>query len=393
MDNKDRRKRLEDSLKEIRQRAIEMEEAIRLSRNLRDKDIEAQKRLIEETEEKLRLYRLVLAQMIAEQWAEKRHRRQGADKAPEDRVFAQASTGEEAEGLVPSIEERIFALNGKTREQTFESGSLIEKMRGYLCFKDDSGYLGSEAELSIKEQQQLTLSIKTKEDADKAQGYIREYENLCRFGEQLRFYFKRFQTCYSALAQLLNKWDELDEKAQRYTTELRRLQEIPTQDEVKTGKGVTLCFGSQDLKERAIKRDIQAYSEMEAEGAAFRYDKVKNIIFADVFTQGGLYERTIQEAKETEAAMADFKALALAAEQFIAKSELHYTPISIQMPTENAKEERYTRYLVKNLRYFRSEFLQKKSHTSEDRKRALIPDYYETKPNKDLYRDAKAILK
>ena len=101
----------------------------------------------------------------------------------------------------------------------------------------------------------------------------------------------------------------------------------------------------------------------------------------------------LKEAKETAEAMADFKALAVAAEEFIAQSELGYTPISIEMPIQNAKEERYTRYLVKNLRYFRSEFLQKKSHTSEDRKRALIPDYYETKPNKDLYRDAKAILK
>ena len=389
MDNKDRRKRLEDSLREIRQRAIEMEEAIRLSRNLRDKDIEAQKRLIEETEEKLRLYRLVLAQIIAEQWAEKRHRRQGADKAPEDRVFAQASTGEEAEGLVPSIEERIFALNGKTREQTFESGSLIEKMRGYLCFKDDSGYLGSEAELSIKEQQQLTLSIKTKEDADKAQGYIREYENLCRFGEQLRFYFKRFQTCYSALAKILNEWDSYEATAQIQTKQIRAIIDMPTAEEA---NGSPHLFEDEEQRQNLINNIVDQVESIQLNGAALKWDGRNNHFRVEIY-KGGLYEAALKEAKETAEAMADFKALAVAAEEFIAQSELGYTPISIEMPIQNAKEERYTRYLVKNLRYFRSEFLQKKSHTSEDRKRALIPDYYETKPNKDLYRDAKAILK
>ena len=68
-----------------------------------------------------------------------------------------------------------------------------------------------------------------------------------------------------------------------------------------------------------------------------------------------------------------------------------------QQSIENAEEERYTRYLVKNLRYFRSDLNQRKAKgetvTPEDEKRAIIPDFYEVKPSKNVLRDCRAAIK
>ena len=397
MEEKDRmRARLEKMSKDLRQKAIEMEEAITISRNLKRNDIEAQKRLIEETEEKLSYLKQILAQMLAEQWAEKQRRRRATDKAPEDRVFAQASTSEEAEGTIPTIEERILDLNGKTRKETFERGTLTEKIRAYLCFKDDSNYMGEETKLTEREWQQITLSIETKEDSDRTQEYMREFDKLCSFGGQLSFYFKRFQTAFASLAKLLNQWDNYDKIAQNLTKQIREAIDATTGDEPRKRAG-SQHFESEEEREVIIRFIFSVADNMQTQGATLEWNRKKNTFTANVYEAGGLYERILQEAKETEAAMSEFKAIALAAEDFIEKSELHYTPISIQVAVENAKTERYTRYLVKNLIYFRSEYLRKRREkgsplTLGETKRALIPDYYETKPNRELYRDARAAL-
>jgi hypothetical protein len=66
------------------------------------------------------------------------------------------------------------------------------------------------------------------------------------------------------------------------------------------------------------------------------------------------------------------------------------------MPIENAKEERFARYLVRNLDFFRSDYLIRKANRERlsmiDHRRAVIPDYYETKPSRDLLKDARATL-
>ena len=128
------RAKLDRMTRELREKAIEMEEAIKISRSLRLKDMETIKQLIAETEEKLSYYKQVLTQMEAEQWAGSLDRRKAAKISTDERVFAQASNGDEAEGDVATPEERAFKLNGKTKEEVLESGSLLEKIRLYLCY-------------------------------------------------------------------------------------------------------------------------------------------------------------------------------------------------------------------------------------------------------------------
>ena len=222
MEKEQLRAKLEDMTKALRRKAVEMEEAITISRSLSDDDIKAQIELIEDTEEKLRYYKQILSQMVNKRWADKQMRRGAIPRrAPEDRVFAQPSTDNEAEATIPSIEERIFALNGKTRKETFESGSLIEKMRAFLCSQDDRNYLGAESTLTNEELDSLKLSVIKEGGTNITAGYMKEFDRLCNFGEQLSFYFKRFQTKFAPLAQLLNLWDCYDGLAKMHTEQVR----------------------------------------------------------------------------------------------------------------------------------------------------------------------------
>lgn len=393
-DKKDRlRARLEQMTTDLRQRAIDMEEAITISRNLKAKDIEAQKQLIEDTEEKLRYYRQVLNHMLVQRWAEEQRRRKPVSlQATKERVFAQASTGDEAEGDVATPEERAFKLNGKTKEEVLESGSLLEKIRLYLCYFDDNGYADSKGKLTIEEEEQIRLSIKSKEDADKVRGYFNEYTELNRFGGQLRYYFKRYQTCFSALAKILNEWDSQDRIAQRLTDRARGYLDAPLKD------GGLLV--SEEDRRIAFGALLSLAYNLREDDILIQWDEKAQAFKANVYEVGGLYDKALQEAKETADALSDFKAIAVAANEFILKSELHYTPISIEIAVENVLQERYTRYLVKNLSYFRSEYLKRLREkgkgyrpTSDEKKRAIIPDFIETKPNKDFLRDARATLR
>lgn len=394
MEKKVIRARLDRMTRDLRQKAIEMEEAITISRSLRLKDIETIKQLIAETEEKLSYYKQVLTHIEAEQWAESLDKRKVAEPATDERVFAQASTGDEAEGDVATPEERAFKLNGKTKEEVLESGSLLEKIRLYLCYFDDNSYADSKGKLTPEEEERIRLSIKSKEDADKVRGYLNEYTELNRFGGQLRYYFKRYQTCFSALAKLLNEWDNQDRIAQRLTERARGYLDTPLNTPLEDGD----VLESEEERRIAFGALLSLARNMRDDGIFIKWDEKAQAFKANVYEMGGLYDKALQEAKETAEALSDFKAIAVAAHEFIRKSELHYTPISIEMALENALQERYTRYLVKNLKYFRSEYLRKRRETGkpltkDETRRAIIPDFLETKPNKDFLRAARATLK
>ena len=396
MEKKVIRAKLDRMTRDLRQKAIEMEEAITISRSLRLKDMETIKQLIAETEEKLSYYKQVLTQMEAEQWAGSLDRRKAAKISTDERVFAQASNGDEAEGDVATPEERAFKLNGKTKEEVLESGSLLEKIRLYLCYFDDNGYADSKGKLTPEEEEQIRLSINSKEDADNVRGYFNEYTELNRFGGQLRYYFKRYQTCFSALAKLLNEWDSQDRIAQRLTDRARGYLDTPLNTPFEDGD----VLESEEDRRIAFGALLSLAYNLREDDILIQWDEKAQAFKANVYETGGLYDKALQEAKETADALSDFKAIAVAANEFIQKSELHYTPISIEIAIENVLQERYTRYLVKNLSYFRSEYLKRirekgKGYrpTSDEKRRAIIPDFIETKPNKDFLRDARATLK
>ena len=132
------------------------------------------------------------------------------------------------------------------------------------------------------------------------------------------------------------------------------------------------------------------------DGTTLKFDKKTENFYIDVEEKGGLYSQIQEAAKDATKTLSDFKAYTTVAENYIKKSTLKFMPIPIQMSIENAEEERYTRYLVKNLRYFRSELNQRKERgetvTPGDEKRAVIPDFYEVKPSKNVLADCKVAI-
>ena len=105
------------------------------------------------------------------------------------------------------------------------------------------------------------------------------------------------------------------------------------------------------------------------------------------------YKIATMTSERATKALADFKAYAVTAEKFIQDSVTKYVPISVKMAIDNAKRESYTRYLVKNRVYFRSELNIRKANgetiTQEEERRALIPDYLEVEPTPEILADVK----
>lgn len=349
MNKDERRKKLEESSSQARKKAVALEAALQKKK---------------EREE--------FSKMVEEERARQKERK-----------FVIATTTEEAEGDIPSIAELI-----KQPEESFnstqrilEEGSIYEKIFLYISDIDLNSYLGSEPSLTQRDKAKIAASIKTEEDKELLTKSIKEYNILRNYGMNLSYYFKRFQTAFAVLAVLLNKWDSYDKEAQKLTTSLKRWRER-----------------DKEVSEWFVKISLLSSVEDQWEGARLRFDHKKDNFSVDVDGDGGLYSKIREEAASTTEALSDFKAYAVVVQEFLEKeSKLQYMPISIQMSIENAEEERYTRYLVKNLSFFRSEINLRKSKgekiTKEEEKMAVIPDYYEVTPTKEVYKDCKEGLR
>ena len=392
MSSEERKKKLEEQLSQIRQQGAELEAALQRQKERKE-----------------------FAKMVAEERA-----RQDAKK----RTFANAQNAEEAEGTLPSLEE---LANGKalpskeqldtgevvmgtpkgwkTKSEILEDGTLIEKVRLYFSSLDLSGYFGDNGKLTKEEVAKVAASIRTKEDKELVEKCYREYSALRKYGEQLRFYFKRFQTSFAMLAVSLNKWDGYERTAKQlsdlfnFNPDGEQLTDIIDSDKYPYEPPT---IHKDDVERFYSPEKVEAFlyevsKKVTFDGATLKVDKEKLSFVVDVFGRGGLYSQIKQDAQAAKDDLRDFKAFTDVVEEFIKNSTLFYMPISIQMSIENAEEERYTRYLVKNLSFFRSELNVRRENgeaiTPEDEKRAVIPDFYEVTPTKEVYRSCKKYIK
>ncbi len=322
-----------------------------------------------------------------------------------ERTFANPQTGDEAEPDLPSLEHLangyISLSDGgeykiMTKEQILTSGTLLQKLRLYIGSIDLSGYFEATEQLTEEEESQIRASIQTNKDRELVELCIKEYNTIFDFGKRLNFFFKRFQTSYAILAVLLNKWESYEYTAKQLTLlySLMKHSRIDICEDGETGE----LFGEEIYPEETRENFIQdlLYSNV-LDGTTLKFDKKTENFYIDVEEKGGLYSQIQEAAKDATKTLSDFKAYTTVAENYIKKSTLKFMPIPIQMSIENAEEERYTRYLVKNLRYFRSELNQRKARgeaiTPEDKRRAVIPDFYEVKPSKNVLADCKVVIK
>lgn len=343
---KELRDKLEATSAELRQKAVALETAIQESKK-----------------------RKKMAELV------KKYRAKEAEK---ERSFAQASNSDEAEGKLPSLETQLGST--MSEQDILERGTLLQRARLYYSLRDFEGYFGNEESDPDEAKAATIASIKSKDDIEKLRQCEVEYTSLQRYGQKLTYYFKRFQTNFGMLAGLLLLWDNYGKEAARLTATYKRWTERDP-----------------EVAEWFIKLTLMGDKENEWEGAALRFDEERGAFFADVEQEGkgeSLYSRIQTEAKETTEALSDFKAYAMVVEAFLCdelsqKSLLHYMPISIQIGIENAEEERYTRYIVKNLSFFRSELNHRRTQgetiTPEEEQRAVIPDFYEVEPTPEVY--------
>ena len=381
MSSEERKKKLEEQLSQIRQQGAELEAALQKQKERKE-----------------------FAKMVADERA-----RQDAKK----RTFANPQTADEAEGNLPTLEQlanggtllRSNSGKWKTREEILEDGTLLEKLRLYFASGDMDGYFGTEGKLTKQEIAKIAASIRTKEDKEVVEICYKEYHALREYGKQLQYFFKRFQVSYSMLATLLNKWDSYERTAEQLTylfnfnpneenlSDIIDADKDPYEPPVVHKDDVERFYSPERIKAFLAEKA----KHLTFEGAELKVDKDKLSFVVDVYGKGGLYSQIKQEEKAAIEALADFKAFVLAVEKYLETSVLHFMPISIQMSVENAEEERYTRYLVKNLSYFRSELNIRKEQgetiTPEEEAKAVIPDYYEVEPTKEVYKSCIVLLK
>lgn len=381
MSSEERKKKLEEQLSQIRQQGAELEAALQKQKERKE-----------------------FAKMVADERA-----RQDAKK----RTFANPQTADEAEGDLPTLEQlanggtllRSNSGKWKTREEILEDGTLLEKLRLYFASGDMDGYFGTEGKLTKQEIAKIAASIRTKEDKEVVEICYKEYHALREYGKQLQYFFKRFQVSYSMLATLLNKWDSYERTAEQLTylfnfnpneenlSDIIDADKAPYEPPVVHKDDVDRFYSPERIKAFLAEKA----KHLTFEGAELKVDKDKLSFVVDVYGKGGLYSQIKQEEKAAIETLADFKAFVLAVEKYLEASVLHFMPISIQMSVENAEEERYTRYLVKNLSYFRSELNIRKEQgetiTPEEEAKAVIPDYYEVEPTKEVYKSCIVLLK
>lgn len=332
---------------------------------------------------------------------------EAARRGTKERIFANPQTGDEAEPDLPTMEHLangyITLSDGDykimTKEEILTGGTLLQKIRLYISGIDLSGYFEAKEQLTQEEERVIINSIHTKKERELTTLCIREYNTIFDFGKNLNFFFKRFQTSYAILAVLLNKWDSYEYTAKQLTL-LYNLMKT----------SILTIWEAEENQQPTNIEDIELYPESTRnnfindllcsnvlDGATLRFNKQTEQFYIDVEEKGGLYSQILEEAKSVTKNLSDFKAYAVVAEDYIKKSTLKYMPIPIQMSIENAEEERYTRYLVKNLRYFRSELNQRKERgetaTPEEERRAVIPDFYEVNPSKNVLADCKDFIK
>ena len=362
MNSEERKKKLEEQLSKTRQRGAELEAALQMQKERKE-----------------------FAKMVAEERA-----RQDAKK----RTFANAQNAEEAEGILPTLEElanggtllRSDSGKWKTSEEILEDGTLIEKLRLYFSSGDLGGYFGTKG-LSKKQVAKIAASVRTKEDRALVEECTKEYGAVLRYGEKMRFAFKSFQATYSLLAMLLNKWESYERRAEDYTQLYNSIKNH-------VGSLADEAFTAAVLKN--VVRDCIKGAKFD--GATLYFDEAITSFKVKVDGKGGLYSQIQEEAKMATEDMRIFKAYAVVIDKFIAEeATLSFFPISIQMSLENAEEERYTRYLVKNLSYFRSELNRRKEEgetiTPEEEQKAVIPDFYEVEPLEMMYKSCQKLIK
>lgn len=282
------------------------------------------------------------------------------------RKYQLAQNETEADGIFPTLEEHL----GKKEEDIIRDGNLRELMRLFYSYKDFRGFAGGDKMTFPQEAEDaLNNAIKTSEDEEMAKQYTKEFYSLKEYGQSLALYFRMFQGSFGRLAVLIEKWEGYDREAQHLTNGYQGAFSAETG-----------AYGDEAKAKEMLAPYVQNILQTtKFEGATLRFND--GIFWIDVDVDGGLYSQIERASHFATADLADLKAHIEVAQYFIKKSKFKYTPLNIKVNSANVINETYTRWVVKDLLYFRSNLnerlLRGEEVLPEERKRAVIPDYNE----------------
>ncbi len=267
-----------------------------------------------------------------------------------------------------------------TKEAILEKGTLLQKLRLYFHTAELRRFYGTESEGLTKEEiaEIMKLATETKENAEIAKRCSLEYTTIRKFGEDLLSTFKLFQIEFCILAKWLNKLSYCEQKAFECTLLVNAEQTIMEKDELKELLIELVCMHKET-------------------GVSFTYDTDAGKMLLKFDDKGGLQQLIKEAVKSCEDALSSFKAFAIAAEEYIKTSTLKYYPIVIQQSIMDAEREVFERGMVEDITFFKSYINDREETgetiTPEERERAVIPDYLEIKPDKEVYKNCKHGLK
>lgn len=284
------------------------------------------------------------------------------------RYFAAASTGEEADGKVPTLKEAAARWGEQPREieDMLQHGDVTDLGRLNWANTDLSSYAGTQKEqLTADQQRRLSEAVsKQYEKSRQVQKIvdegINEQPSLIMSASEVLTSYRSFQAALACLAVVLREREAAIVSAERANAIL------PLCADQKQREAVVTIYTDRR----------QQYLQYDTERGLFRVD------------DEAAYQDAVREAKETEAYLSAVKSNVIVAVEEVNASEFKYLPISGRVTIENAVTEKYARFLVKDTKYFRSSLNQAKEAgkqiTAEMEKWALIPDFYEIKPYEPL---------
>ena len=296
------------------------------------------------------------------------------------RVFVTPPAANEAEEDPPSFKEVLSCYTPKTKEEIIESGTLKERLLLFLAGADFKTGSLTGGNLTEKENKRLLNCIIESSEREPSKRAMRlkcakEYQAIMQYSGQLRCSYLRSQACFAILANLLNRLEAYGETAEKLTS---LFQTTKGQD-----ANTLLELWGKDFK-----------------GARLLFDEERQSFYVDANEPNGTrysLNKEIEDAADDAAStLSDFKAYAKAGEEFVKGTFLKYQPISMRMAVKNVEEERYPRYMVRDLSYFRSDINRRMADgetiTPEEERRAVIPDFYEVPTPEDMYQACKALF-
>ena len=309
----------------------------------------------------------------------------GAHKAVEaykkrKRVFVSPPAADEAEEDLPSFKEVLSWYTTKTKEEVIESGTLKERLLLSFVGADFETYFNTENSLADGEADKLVSCIWESSEwgqrrGEKVRKCVKEFRVIVSYSDHLRSFYLRSQACFAILASLINRLDTYEKTAEKLTS---LFQTTEGQD-----ANTLLELWGKDF-----------------EGARLLFDEEGQSFYVDANEPNGAkyaLNKEIEDAADDAAStLSDFKAYTKAGNEFVKGTFLKYQPISMRMAVKNVEEERYPRYMVKDLSRFRSEINKRRADgetiTPEEVRRAVIPDFYESLTPEDMYQSCKALI-